>query len=53
VQLSTAGLQLVDRAVEAHVANEHRILAPLEKKELAALDAGLARLLAVLEAGEG
>ncbi|PHV08424.1 MarR family transcriptional regulator [Janthinobacterium sp. BJB412] len=53
VQLSAAGLQLVDRAVEAHVANEHRILAPLEKKELAALDAGLARLLAVLEAGEG
>lgn len=51
VQLSEAGLQLVDRAVEAHVANEHRILAPLESKQLAALDAGLARLLAVLEPG--
>jgi DNA-binding MarR family transcriptional regulator len=52
VQLSAAGLQLVDRAVEAHVANEHRILAPLESKQLAALDAGLARLLAALEPGE-
>ena len=51
VQLSAAGLQLVDRAVEAHVANEHRILAPLDSKQLAALDAGLARLLAVLEPG--
>lgn len=51
VQLSAAGLQLVDRAVEAHVANEHRILAPLDNKQLAALDAGLARLLAVLEPG--
>ncbi|SFL96940.1 MULTISPECIES: MarR family winged helix-turn-helix transcriptional regulator [Rugamonas] len=51
VQLSEAGLQLVDRAVEAHVANEHRILAPLDSKQLAALDAGLARLLAVLEPG--
>ena len=51
VQLSEAGLQLVDRAVEAHVANEHRILAPLDNKQLAALDAGLARLLAALEPG--
>ncbi len=53
VQLSEAGLQLVDRAVEAHVANEHRILAPLDSKQLAALDAGLARLLAALEPGGG
>ena len=51
VQLSEAGLQLVDRAVEAHVANEHRILAPLDNKQLAALDAGLVRLLAALEPG--
>lgn len=49
VQLTSAGLALIDRAVEAHVANEHRILAPLKVSELAALDAHLARLLATLE----
>ena len=49
VQLTSAGLALIDRAVEAHVANEHRILAPLKAGELAALDAHLARLLATLE----
>ncbi len=49
VQLTPAGLALIDRAVEAHVANEHRILAPLRASELTALDAHLARLLATLE----
>jgi DNA-binding MarR family transcriptional regulator len=49
VQLTAAGLGLIDRAVEAHVGNERRILAPLDPSDLTALNAGLARLLAVLE----
>ncbi len=49
VQLTPAGLALIDRAVEAHVANEHRILAPMKAADLAALDAKLAVLLAALE----
>ena len=53
VQLTPAGLALIDRAVEAHVANEHRILAPLKAADLAALDARLALLLAALESPTG
>lgn len=49
VQLTPDGLALIDRAVEAHVENEHRILAALKPSDLAALDARLSRLLAVLE----
>ena len=49
VQLTAAGLKLIDRAVEAHVENEQRILAPLPAQELAALDRQLAKLLAALE----
>ncbi|WP_079204199.1 MarR family winged helix-turn-helix transcriptional regulator [Pseudomonas sp. CC6-YY-74] len=49
VRLTPSGLELVDRAVEAHLENERRILAPLSAAELAALDASLATLLAVLE----
>jgi DNA-binding MarR family transcriptional regulator len=49
VQLTAKGLALIDRAVAAHVQNEHRILAPLEPAELAALDLHLAALLRVLE----
>lgn len=52
VQLSEAGLELIDRAVAAHVENERAILAPLDAAELAALDAGLIRLLATLESGD-
>lgn len=52
VQLTPAGLALIDRAVEAHVENEHRILAPLKAAELAALDARLSRLLGALESAE-
>ena len=52
VQLTPAGLALIDRAVEAHVANEHRILAPMKAADLAALDAKLAVLLAALESPE-
>ena len=47
------GLALIDRAVEAHVANEHALLAPLRAADLAALDRKLAQLLAVLESPEG
>ncbi|WP_317203656.1 MarR family winged helix-turn-helix transcriptional regulator [Janthinobacterium sp.] len=52
VQLSEAGLELIDRAVAAHVENERAILAPLDAAALAALDAGLIRLLATLESGD-
>ena len=49
VQLTPAGLALIDQAVQAHVANEHALLAPLRAADLAALDRRLAQLLAVLE----
>ena len=49
VQLSPDGLALIDRAVEAHVENERRILSSIKPAELAALDTRLARLLAALE----
>ncbi|AKJ28346.1 MarR family transcriptional regulator [Caldimonas brevitalea] len=49
VQLTPKGRAMIDRAVEAHVDNERRILADLKPAELAALDAQLARLLATLE----
>ena len=49
VQLTPAGLELIDRAVEAHVENERRILAPIKPDDLVALNARLAELLAVLE----
>jgi DNA-binding MarR family transcriptional regulator len=51
VKLTPAGLELIDRAVKAHVQNEHRILAPLSAADLSALEASLAQLLAVLEPG--
>ena len=47
------GLELIDRAVEAHVANEHRILSALNAADIAALDARLALLLASLESRRG
>ena len=46
-------LALIDRAVETHVANEHRILAALKAADLAALDHRLALLLAALESPRG
>ena len=49
VQLTRAGLALVDRAVEAHVENERRILVSIKPSDLAALNARLSQLLAVLE----
>jgi DNA-binding MarR family transcriptional regulator len=53
VQLTPQGLELIDRAVEAHVANEHRILSALKAADIAALDARLALLLASLESRRG
>lgn len=49
VQLTPREPTPIDRAVEAHVANEHRILAALKAADLAALDHKLALLLAALE----
>jgi len=49
VQLTASGLALIDRAVEAHVENERKILAPINASDLATLDTCLAKLLAVLE----
>lgn len=49
VQLSPAGLALIDRAVEAHVENERRILEAIGAEDLRELDRRLKQLLAVLE----
>jgi DNA-binding MarR family transcriptional regulator len=51
VQLTPAGLALIDRAVAAHVDNERRILSVIGDDELAALDARLSQLLNALEGG--
>lgn len=52
VQLTPREPTLIDRAEEAHVANECRILAALKAADLAALDHRLALLLAALESPE-
>jgi DNA-binding MarR family transcriptional regulator len=52
VQLTPAGLELIERAVTAHVANEHRILASSKPADMALLDDRLSRLLTELEAAE-
>ncbi|HLD64943.1 MAG TPA: MarR family transcriptional regulator [Pseudomonas sp.] len=49
VQLTPVGLELIDRAVGAHVANEARILASITAADRAVLDVRLSELLAVLE----
>jgi len=49
VQLTPRGLALIDRAVEAHVENERRILEGMTPTDLRTLDRQLTRLLAVLE----
>lgn len=48
VQLSPAGLALIDRAVDAHVANEHRILESLPASMLGSLNQQLSALLLAL-----
>ncbi|MFY3746474.1 MarR family winged helix-turn-helix transcriptional regulator [Anaeromyxobacter sp. Red801] len=52
VQLTRKGLALIDRAVEAHVENERRLLSALPPAALAALDAHLSALLGTLEGRE-
>lgn len=49
VRLSEAGFALIERAVEAHVANEHAILSALPARSVDALQKRLAELLAALE----
>lgn len=49
VQLTPAGLERIDRAVEAHVANESRLVEMLTRAERAALELHLSRWLALLE----
>ncbi|KUM05696.1 MarR family transcriptional regulator [Chromobacterium subtsugae] len=49
VRLSEAGFALIERALEAHVANEHAILSALRPRSLDALEKRLAELLAALE----
>ncbi|PJX21048.1 MarR family transcriptional regulator [Advenella sp. S44] len=49
VQLTPAGLELIDRAVKAHVENEREILTLIQPDALAALDERLAELLSTLE----
>ena len=48
VRLTRRGLQTVDRAVQAHVAREHELLAPLTAREREQLDRLLRKLLAGL-----
>lgn len=52
VQLTDVGFALIERAVEAHVANEHRMLAPLTKATLTNVESGLSDWLRALEAGK-
>lgn len=52
VALSAAGLQLIDQALEAHVANQRRILAGLDDEAVERLDHSLRQLLAILEPGQ-
>ena len=49
VQLTDAGLELINRAVEVHVENEKKILSAMSVDELAVLDESLVKLLAILE----
>lgn len=46
VALTTNGLAIIDRAVEAHVANQHAVLGALNKRERHQLSALLGKLLA-------
>lgn len=53
VQLTAAGLALIDQVVEAHIENERRILSPLPTAMLADLDTALCALLQALESSPG
>jgi DNA-binding MarR family transcriptional regulator len=49
IALNPKGLDLVERAVTAHVANQHRLIALLEPEEQAALDTLLRKYLVHFE----
>ena len=51
VRLTPGGRDLIDRAITAHLANEHRILDELGRTDAAALEPILTRWLRVLDAG--
>ena len=52
VRLTRRGKSVIDRAVEAHVANEERLLGPLRAADRRALDGLLRKLLSDLERAE-
>lgn len=52
IELTPAGVELVDRVVVRHWANEERMLAPLSVAERKALVTGLRKLLVALEASD-
>ena len=52
VGLTEEGFRLIDTAVTAHAANQHRLLAALSADERADLDRLLAKWLAAFEAGD-
>ncbi|MBC7857934.1 MAG: MarR family transcriptional regulator [Burkholderiaceae bacterium] len=52
VELTPAGLELIDRAVEAHVENERDIVTLIPPDALACLDDRLAELLSALEGAD-
>ena len=49
IQLTDKGFNLIEKTVEAHVENEHRILSVLEETELEDLNSLLRKLLVSLE----
>lgn len=49
IQLTDRGFELIEKTVEAHVENEHRILSVLEESEAEALTKLLRKLLVSLE----
>ena len=49
VRLTPRGRRTIDRAIEAHIDNEQRLLAPLDEAQRRALDALLRKLLAGVE----
>jgi DNA-binding MarR family transcriptional regulator len=49
IQLTDKGFNLIEKAVEAHVANEHRLLIPLEEEERQVLAQLLRKLLISFE----
>lgn len=52
IQLTDKGFNLIEKAVEAHVANEHRLLIPLEEGERQVLAQLLRKLLISFEEPE-